>query len=320
MQKKDSSSPKSPNHLNKPTNAPKKEIKSSWYEDIDSSGGSPNFLNRERFPNPSRMEFGIRSREPAEQSNLNGDLVLKSIRRQSGLKAQEDKDFLCDEISSRIKRVRALKIDIENRYLLKKRRDIYKGEENLNRANRASSGSDDSNKKRLKVIGPEIIQNNEKPKHYFGKIGSTIELIPDIKDGIKKLRPLRGTINRKMRTRVLHQYPILKKIAKCNAKMQLVKIFSSLSRRWKKLIRCYLERCFLMHLHLRQIKQIGELMRNRQNIYDALEDPELLNNQVNFGNNLVKNFCKGLANFVIRFVNELVSEGMLSQPRKSFSK
>lgn len=320
MQKKDSSSPQSPNQPTKQNNTTKKEIKSSWYEDIDSTGGSPHFLNRDRFPNPSRMDLEIRSRAQTRQPNLNGDLVLQSIRRRSGLRVREDKDFLCGEISSRIKRVKALKIDIQNRYLLKKRRDIYRGEENQDGANRASSGSDGPSNKKLKVSNPEIPQNYENPNHRFGKIGGTLELITDIKDGIKKLRPLRGTIHRKQRTRVLHRYPILKKIANCNSKMQLVKIFSSLSSKWKRLIRSYLERCFLMHLHLRQIKQIGELMRNRQNIYDALEDPEILNNKVNFGNNLVKNFCKGLANFVIRFVHDLIREGMLSQPRRSFSK
>jgi hypothetical protein len=76
-----------------------------------------------------------------------------------------------------------------------------------------------------------------------------------------------------------------------------------------------MERCFLVHLHLRQIKDFYELMQHRQNIYDALEDPESLEQGVNFANNLVKNFCKGLVNFIVMFFEELIECNMLEEKR-----
>lgn len=303
--------------------AEKSMAKSSQYEDIESNNmGSPFFVNRNRIRiNKGKHQnegsnFGFRLMKPGpetfnQRNRLKrGEIGLKVRERFGGDGQSKIKDHEHDH-----------QIQMTSK-LLGKRRIFSNQRENIDRTNQALSGSDNS--KKSKSANDQDIQTDQcilnQDKLRYDQVGNTNRLIPDIKTGIANLRSLRLTLSRSKRTRVLYEYPILRKIAECNAKLQLVKIFHTLSTKWKRLIRAYLEKSFVMHLHLRQIKNIRELLRHRQNIYDALEDPEILNNKVNFGNNLVKNFCKGLANFVIRFVDELVRDGLLSQSRKKAKK
>lgn len=132
---------------------------------------------------------------------------------------------------------------------------------------------------------------------------------------LKQLKMLRRITNRKKRRKILMQYPLMSRFSSCNSKIELVRIFQNLSVKWKRLIKMYMERSFLMHLHIRQIKDFSELMAQRQNIYDSLDEPEILILKVNFGNNLVKNFCKGLTNFVVMFYEDLLEQGFINQSR-----
>ena len=132
---------------------------------------------------------------------------------------------------------------------------------------------------------------------------------------IKKLKHLRKNIMREEKKKILLKYPLLNRFSKCNSKVGLIRIFHNLSEKWKRLIKMYMERCFITHLHIRQMKDFSELMSQRQNIYEALDYPELLISKINFGNNLVKNFCKGLTNFVVMFLDELIKEGFIKRSR-----
>ena len=153
---------------------------------------------------------------------------------------------------------------------------------------------------------------NEKPKKYM----KTAYLVKNRQEEIEQLKIFRPIMSRNKRRKVIKVYPMIRRISKCNSKTELIKIFSSLTLNWKQLIKKYMERCFLLHLHLRQIKDFSELMHHRQNIYDALEDPVILESRVNFANNLVKNFCKGLTNFIIMFFDELIQTNLIVERKR----
>ena len=159
----------------------------------------------------------------------------------------------------------------------------------------------------LKISSPKISNKNEKNT-------KTSYLIKNRQKQIKKLKHFRPIMSRNKRRKILKVYPMIKRISKCNSKTELIKIFTSLTKKWKKLIKKYMERCFLIHLHLRQIKDFSELMHHRQNIYNALDDPIILESRVNFANNLVKNFCKGLTNYIVMFFDELIDCLLYTSP------
>ena len=144
----------------------------------------------------------------------------------------------------------------------------------------------------------------------------TAYLVANRHQEIERLKIFRPIMSRNKRRKILRAYSMIKRISKCNSKMELTKIFTSLNSKWKKLIKKYMENCFLIHLHLRQIKDFSELMQHRQNIYDALDDPAILDQRVNFANNLVKNFCKGFVNFVVMFLENLIEMGLLEEKRR----
>ena len=112
-------------------------------------------------------------------------------------------------------------------------------------------------------------------------------------------------MNRQKRRMLLEKYPILTRIFNCNSKNELINILFAMPSEWKQFMKLYLEKFFIMHLHLRQIKEFSKLMAHRNYIYEAIRDPEILRGNMSFANNLVKNFCKGLVNFVVLFYDNL---------------
>ena len=136
----------------------------------------------------------------------------------------------------------------------------------------------------------------------------------DIK--LKHIKKLRKIMDRKKRSQILIDYPILLKISNCAAKIDFINILESLSQRWKKLFKFYMTKCFLIHLHIRQVKFTKELLLQRQNIYEAIDFPDSLNFKLSLKNNLIKNFCKGFVNFVILFFEDLINEEFISPPKK----
>ena len=90
-----------------------------------------------------------------------------------------------------------------------------------------------------------------------------------------------------------------------------MQIFEQVDSQWKNFIKFYLTRCLIFHLSIRQLKNVSELMRHRQNLFDSLHEPELLISKINFSNNLIKNFCKGISNYVIMFYDDLIEQKMI---------
>lgn len=141
----------------------------------------------------------------------------------------------------------------------------------------------------------------------------TNKFILDKKKKLENIKKLRKTMKRSKRKKIIRQYSFLNQISKCNSKIGLFHIFVSLTTDWKRLLKNYMERAFLFHLHIRQIKDFAELMSQRQNIYEAIDFPDILNTRVNFKNNLVKNFCKGFLSFVVIYSEELIENGWMER-------
>lgn len=134
---------------------------------------------------------------------------------------------------------------------------------------------------------------------------STKRLIKNRAQEVAQLKRYRPIMNREKRKKLLKKYSGLSRLFNCKSKNKLIQILGGLGREIRVLIKVYLRRHFLFHLHLRQIKDISGLMKNRQMIYEAVDSPEILLTNCTFSNNLIKNFCKGFVNFVIMFYEDM---------------
>ena len=227
----------------------------------------------------------------------------------------------------------------ESKYSKRDNQSLKIPNENQNYSNQKIHIQSPANEEIRMVKSPLIINSDDQTEQFISQNKFTLNSpkfleksekkisfnIPKInikhdQNKILHLKSLKQRINRKKRQELLLEYPLLSRISKCKGKAEMISIFKRLNKKWKFLIKKYMEQCFITHLHIRQIKNFSELMKHRQNIYEALDDPESLNFKVSFGNNLVKNFCKGLSNFIIIFYNDLVVAGFLRGPRVSSRK
>ena len=127
---------------------------------------------------------------------------------------------------------------------------------------------------------------------------------------VSVLRNRRCT-NRQKRRSVVSRCRFLKSLSQCKSKTQLKSIWASLSAKWMRFVSLYLRRFFIVHLHIRQIKQFRALMGLRQLLLESLGDPQLVVEAKNFSGNMVKNLCKGILNFVVMFHEELLQAGLV---------
>ena len=92
--------------------------------------------------------------------------------------------------------------------------------------------------------------------------------------------------------------PEIDKLKKCNTKNSFKKVLGSLSAEWKQLIKFYLTDCFIFDLYTRKLEDKKHLLSKREVFYTVIENPGFLDLDCHFDNNLVKNFCTGLSNFL----------------------
>ena len=175
------------------------------------------------------------------------------------------------------------------------------------------NNSNNFNLKTLKAKHNKNLFKNEinlKLKSFFKKkININFDKLKE--KNMKLLKTLRRIIGREKRKKILKEYPILRLFWNCTSKIQLMQIFEQVDSKWKNFIKFYLTRCLIFHLSIRQLKNVSELMRHRQNLFDSLHEPELLKSKINFKNNLIKNFCKGISNYVIMFYDDLIEQKMI---------
>lgn len=123
---------------------------------------------------------------------------------------------------------------------------------------------------------------------------------------IKPTGPLHNKIKKahakEKQSKKSYRYQILPneidKIKKCNTKNSFKQVLNSLDADWKELIKFYLTDCFIFDLYTRKLEDKKHLLSKREIFYSVIENPEMLDLDCHFDNNLVKNFCTGLSNFL----------------------
>jgi hypothetical protein len=142
--------------------------------------------------------------------------------------------------------------------------------------------------------------SNQNNNNYNAK--NKQNLIP-----VDKFKSLLPKATRAKRKQIFKSYPILKKLFYCTSKYQLQNILFELPFQFKVLLQEYMSKCFIFHVHMRPINNISQLLLQRNVIFNAIMDPQILNGNKSFANNLVKNFCKGMVTFLVLFYNQLVA-------------
>lgn len=92
----------------------------------------------------------------------------------------------------------------------------------------------------------------------------------------------------------------IQKLKKCNSKVGLRRILLKLPSEWKKIIKFYMTECFIHDLYTRRLENKMFLLSKRELLYRLVDNPELLTMDCHFDNNLLKNYCTGIANFVTK--------------------
>jgi hypothetical protein len=136
---------------------------------------------------------------------------------------------------------------------------------------------------------PKSVKSKEKKSLFEGK-GKRL----------KKLSKLIKTKKIRKKQKNLVHSPQIKKLKQCNSKIQLRRIILKLTPEWKKIIKFYMTECFIHDLYTRRLENKMFLLSKRELLYRLIDNPELLNLDCHFDNNLLKNYCTGIANFVIK--------------------
>ena len=108
--------------------------------------------------------------------------------------------------------------------------------------------------------------------------------------------------------RNLLQAPEILTLKRCNSKTQFRRILLKLNPEWKKVIKFYMTECFIHDLYTRRLENKMFLMSKRDLLYRLVDNPELLTKDCHFDNNLLKNYCTGIANFVARHYKDIQSK------------
>lgn len=148
----------------------------------------------------------------------------------------------------------------------------------------------------------ELVKNKLENKEILSKMFEKIKFVTRFK---------KPTTHSK-RMKILKKYNFLNQMSQCNTKFKMVQILHNSSHKWKCLLKNYLERVFLMHLHLRNIKDFSDLMSNREVLYKSITNPDILLVRFTLGNNVIKNFSKGFVNFVIMFHDDLIKQNFIT--------
>lgn len=162
----------------------------------------------------------------------------------------------------------------------------------------------------LKLPNKNIIENI--PMNKLIKRSESIEnIFTESNNKIENLKIFRKIVNRKKRQNLLDNNLFLKKITICNSRSLLANYIFETSNEWKILLKKYIKDWLILHLHLRQIKNFKKLMSHRQFLFEAIDDPDILNDGLGLENNMIKNFCKGFVQYIAMFQDELIQEGFL---------
>ena len=105
--------------------------------------------------------------------------------------------------------------------------------------------------------------------------------------------------------KVLKQFPQMENLRKCTSKSGLKKFLKILSPKWKRIFQFYMTDCFIFDLFIRRLENKMFLLSKRQFLFSLIENPDLLTSDCHFDNNLLKNYCTGIANFIYQHYDEM---------------
>ena len=98
----------------------------------------------------------------------------------------------------------------------------------------------------------------------------------------------------------------LRKLKKCSTKYSFKNLLIETSLLFKKILIFYMQECFFFDLYSRRLLCKNYLMSRRNLLYRIIENPSALDSDCHFNNNILKNFCKGMANFIIRNLKHIL--------------
>ena len=175
----------------------------------------------------------------------------------------------------------------------------------------------------------QIIKLNQADQHVFDK--KTDPLLSEKETNLLQknvvylnsfvpfnFNKFRKITSRRQRQNILKKYSFLRDLFMCKSKSKMHQIFMSIPTEWKEFLTFYFTKCLTKHLLIRQIKDYRILLRYRQTLFEAIENPDLIKDSLPFTSNLVKNFCKGVCNFVVMFYRDLAKNSLI--PRSDTSK
>ena len=90
----------------------------------------------------------------------------------------------------------------------------------------------------------------------------------------------------------------MKALKKCSSKISLRKFLTKADSVLKSTMKFYLRNCFLKDLYTRKLENKFTLLSRRSLLFRIIEEPSILNSDCQFENNLLKNFCTGMSNFI----------------------
>jgi hypothetical protein len=166
------------------------------------------------------------------------------------------------------------------------------------------------------VTEPEILltENNKTTNNPKSPLVKNISVFKHPKKDNSMPNSLQSTFpkpDRKMRKRLFRKNKDLKSLYYSHSKWEFREVLLKLPTRYKSFLKMYICKWFVEHLHLRPIKNIPEYLSKRQVLYEVIDEPNLLTRKRSFPNNLVKNFCRGVINFIVVFREDLIANGFL---------
>ena len=162
---------------------------------------------------------------------------------------------------------------------------------------------DKSRTKEVTLI--KTLQNEKKIEQVriFGNLKIQLE-----QTALRKIKP---RLNNQKKKKILAKHVVLQSLSKIRTKESLINFFIFLSMPWKNFIKIYLQEHFLRHLFIRPLKNPYPLMHERQFIYESIDNPENFLTNIKFSTNIIKNFCKGIVNFVVLFYDDLLKKKLI---------
>jgi hypothetical protein len=99
----------------------------------------------------------------------------------------------------------------------------------------------------------------------------------------------------------------LKVLKKCNSKKGLRKIIFGMSEICARMVHFYMTECFIWDIFTRKLKSKSFLLSKRALLFEMFKNPDLLELDCHFDNNLLKNYCTGMANFFLKHLRCVLS-------------